>query len=306
MIFKTVSISIIVACLCYSALVTAQSSGTDIFIADVLTKNGTYLLSNHRNITDRDGYDNQPFFMNSGEQLFYTSALTANESTQTDVILFNLRTNQGTNISQSEASEYSPTLMSDQMHYSMIRVAEDGKQKLWSYPLKEGKKRELLKDVEPVGYHAWINETEVMLFVLGEPHRLEIANTVSGKSVAFDKDIGASLFKIPNTQVMSYTRNVAQDKAAEPIWQLTEIDPVTKNRTPLTQLPSGAYYYAWSPDKSALAAQGSKLMRWHYSDKDSAPQAWVEFADVSPHCPKGVSRLAMNPQQTKLAYVCDR
>lgn len=305
--FNNFSASLLALCVSgLSGLSMAQSaSGTDIFIADLRQENGVFRLSNHRNITNRDGYDNQPYFLPDGERLFYTSAIPKGDESQTDVILYDVSKKHAVNISHSPESEYSPTMMPNGESYSMIRVAADGKQKLWSYSFDATEKIELLKDVEPVGYHAWVDEQKVVLFVLGEPHRFELANIVSGKSTSYDKDIGASLFKIPGTELMSYTRNKNQNDEQNPIWELSQFDPETKQSQGLTFLPKGAYYYAWSADAKALAAKDGKLLQWTYSNgKDKSD--WVEFADVSEHCPKGASRMAVNPQNTLLAYVCGR
>lgn len=297
---------IIFSLLCLSSISKGQSaSGTDIFLANLKQVNGVLHLSNHRNITNREGYDNQPYFLPDGDRLFYTSVINEGGNSQTDILLYSVKKGSVANISRSPESEYSPTPIGNGATYSIIRVAADGKQKLWSYSVNGEQKRELLKDVEPVGYHAWVDKENVVLFVLGDPHRFELANIVSGNSQVFDKDIGASLFTIPSSNLMSYSRNINQESEQAPLWQLTQFDPLTKQSKGLINLPEGAYYYAWSADGKALAAQKTKLMQWTYRP-DGTEVNWLEFADVSEHCPKGVTRMAVNQQNSLLAYVCDR
>lgn len=295
-----------IAMLLVSDSVAQSAAGTDIFVADMAKKKDKWVLSNHRNITDREGYDNQPYFLKDGNRLLYTSAQTEGKTSQTDAFLYDINAAARTNLSRSSASEYSPTPWKNETAYSMIRVGDDGKQKLWAYSFDGQQQLELLKDVEPVGYHAWVNDSEVMMFVLGEPHRLEFADIKTGKSVAYDQDIGASLFKIPGTNLMSYSRNLKQGEDAPPLWQLTQIDPASKRKQGLIQLPEGAYYYAWTPDQHVIAAKGSTLQYWRYSTSSSQSSVWTDFANVSAQCPKGVTRLAVNPQQSRIAYVCDR
>lgn len=288
-----------------SASCVAQSSdGTDIWIGNLSQKDNVLAVSQLINITDRPGYDNQPFFLPDGEHLLYTSAQHGGyaDKHQMDALLYDLANGRTINLTRSQASEYSPTLMPNDSHISVIRVDKQGKQKLWAYPLASGQPYELLKDIEPVGYQAWINPNEILLFVLGEPMRLERADISSGKSVVLDTQIGASLYRIPHTSSMSYSRSQSPENK-NPIWQLMQYNPSKNSKQVLTNLPKGAYYYAWTPDGKALAAQKSQLKQW---DRTQPKQQWQTFADVSQACPKGVSRMAVNSQQTRIALVCER
>lgn len=277
--------------------------GSDILLAGLSLENNTLVVSAVQNVTNRPGYDNQPHFLPDGNRFLFTSSNALGPKSQTEIMLYNLLNRQLINLTTSRESEYSPTLMPTGDAYSIIRVDKDGKQKLWAYSVLSDKKWELLKDIEPVGYHAWVNQSDVVLFVLGEPHRFELANLDSGKSEVIDTDIGASLFKIPNTSTMSYSRNATKDNAQEPHWQLMKFDPKDKSTSVLTDLPKGAYYYAWSPDGKVIAAQGSKLLHWN-SKTQGASDKWTVFADMSAQCPNGITRIAVNSQQTRIALVC--
>lgn len=286
-----------------SATVQAQTpTGNDIFIGELSIKEGMLEVANLQNVTAREGYDNQPFFLPDGKSMLFTSEITSTDGSQTDAMQYDLQRGEITNLSGSKQSEYSPTLMPNKTHYSVIAVDTDGKQKLWSYPLHEGTKKELLPAVEPVGYHTWINDSEVMLFVLGEPHRLEQASIKTGKTKVIDTNIGASLFVIPGTEQVSYSRAILDKEQQPSAWELVAFDPSTKESTVLTHLPDNAYYYSWTPDGKAIAANQSNLLQWDRTLDNT--DKWRRFADVSQQCPKGVSRLAVNPQQTKIALVC--
>jgi hypothetical protein len=195
--------------------------------------------------------------------------------------------------------------MPNGLDVSVIKVIGD-KQKLWRYPLVKGNSEqtlpsELLKDVNPVGYHAWVDQTQVMLFVLGEPNTLQLANVNTQSSRIIDNNIGPSLYKIPGTELMSYT--ATKDEAENPLWDLKSYDPKTGEIAVLSQLPSGAYYYGWSGDGKAIAAQGSVIKQW---DVKRPSIEWRVFADLSETCPKGVTRLTTNAQNTRIAVVCSR
>ena len=288
-----------------SVAVAAQTSGFDVYIADLALKDFRLQVSNVTALTNRADYDNQPFFLPDGETLLITSAIVEQGQEQMDSILYHFPSRKSRNITNSKFSEYSPTLMPNGSDISVIKVIAD-KQKLWRYPLmktsaEEGLPSELLKDVEPVGYHAWIDSSQVLLFVLGQPHTLQLANIDTQTSQIIDRNIGASLYKIPGTDLMSYT--ATKDEGDNPLWDLKSFDPKTQKIKVLSKLPAGAYYYGWSGDGLAIAAQGSVLKQW---DIKHPSQNWQVFADLSETCPKGITRLTTNAQNTRIALVCSR
>lgn len=296
------AISFVAAC-SLPALAQDRMPGYDILLADLAIKNNLLSISNISAVTNSPAnYDNQPLFLPSGNKLLFTSATVRDGKEQTDSYLYNLVTKKSEKLTDTGASEYSPTLMPSQAHFSVIKAFDD-QQKFWQYPLtpRDGKPVELLKDLNPVGYHAWVNQHEVILFVLGEPHTLQLANIATQQSQVVDKDIGASLYKIPEQELMSYSLNVGS--ADKPKWQLNSFDASTGKKQKLTLLPAGSYYYGWSGDGKAIAAQGTKLLQW---DPQAAGAGWQQFADVEQTCPQGVSRLTTNSQNTKLAFVCTR
>ncbi|MDH3732820.1 MAG: hypothetical protein OEU54_04765, partial [Gemmatimonadota bacterium] len=61
--------------------VEAQSPDTDIFVAEVSVAGGAVSFSGWRNVTDRQGYDNQPSFTPDSRSLLYT----AQSDGQTDI-----------------------------------------------------------------------------------------------------------------------------------------------------------------------------------------------------------------------------
>lgn len=291
--------------ICCQSKALAAMPGFDIWLADLTLKQDVLHISHLQALTQRGAYDNQPLFLADGKRLLYTAAIEQQGQEQTDSFLATLADNHKINLTQSEVSEYSPTEMPDGMSFSVIR-AFDGQQKLWRYPLNPEADgalapSELLSHVNPVGYHAWVDKHRVILFVLGEPHTLQLADINTQSSKIIDSDIGASLYKIPGTQQMSYSAANSAGTKDKPLWDLKRFDADNGEITVLTQLPDGAYYYAWSADGKAIAAQGSVLKQW---DSKDANATWQTFADVSEQCPLGVSRLAVNAQNSKIALVC--
>jgi hypothetical protein len=281
----------------------AKMPGFDIYLGDLVLKDQRFKVSHLKALTNTSAYDNQPFFLPDGDALFYTSALTKNKVEQTDSMLISLKSGQISNLTNSSESEYSPTFMPSGNSFSVIRAVND-EQKLWRYPLYPDRPSaqpasELLTHINPVGYHAWVDNNRVMLFVLGEPHTLQLADVQKQTSQVLDENIGPSLLAIPHSPLMSYTVSVGEGESIQ--WQLKSYHPDTDQIVRLTTLPKGAYYYAWSGNGFAIAAVNSVLMQW---DKTNPDKGWRSFADVSDVCPKGVTRLTTNLLNSKIALVC--
>ncbi|MGZ5303477.1 MAG: TolB family protein, partial [Bacteroidia bacterium] len=164
---------------------------TDIFICDVELKNGKYSFTNLKNITSREGYDNQPSFIDNNT-ILYTSI---RQDKQADIYKYDLKTGKITQVTNTPEDEYSPTLMPDGKHISTVRVEKDSTQRLWKFPLANPNDFSLvLRDVKGVGYHEWINDSMIALFMLGEPFTLQIANTKYNlKPQILDSFIGRSI-----------------------------------------------------------------------------------------------------------------
>jgi hypothetical protein len=285
----------------------AKMPGFDIYVGDLVLQNNRLKVSHLKALTMRSEYDNQPLFLPDGDSLLYTAAIINNKNEQkigqTDSMFVSLESGQVSNLTNSIESEYSPTLMTTGNSFSVIR-AVDNKQKLWRYPLHPEQPfsepaSELLSNINPVGYHAWVDNNRVLLFVLGEPNTLQLANIQKQTSQVLDENIGPSLFAIPRSPLMSYTASTGKGDDIQ--WQLKSYHPETANRELLTMLPKGAYYYAWAGNGYAIVAVNSMLMQWDMANID---KGWQSFADVSDVCPKGVTRLTTNSQNSKIALVC--
>src|SRR5262249_864272 len=148
-------------------------------------KDGKPVLGEPVNITKRAGYDNQPYFIPSGKELFYTSI---RKDEQADIYKYDLTKKSEIPFTNTPESEYSPTLTPDKRFISVVRGEADKKQHLWRFPLSGGKPEILIPSVEPVGYHCWLSSNTVALFVLGEPPTLQIVNLSGGKPAVIAKN----------------------------------------------------------------------------------------------------------------------
>src|SRR5215510_14401161 len=191
---------------------------SDIFLVDVKTKKDALKFGVPKKITDVAGYNNQPFFMPDGGILY-----TSFRGKQTDIYRYDSHSGATSQITNTPESEYSPTLMPDKKNISVVRVEADGTQRLWKFPLTGGGAPSLiLEQIKPVGYHYWIDDQTLVLFILGgtgKPNFLEIFDMSTGKSEFVTESPGRVLRKVPNRNQFSYVH-----KLADQHWEVKAFD----------------------------------------------------------------------------------
>ena len=291
---KTLAISLIVMGLLSSGGIqraTAQQAppGTDILL--VATQDGQIVAETVANLTDRDGYDNQPFFTSDGQSLLYTSF----RDDQTEIYRIDLDGRATTRLTDTAESEYSPTPLPTGDGFSVIRVEADGTQRLWRFDNDGEASGLVLEAVKPVGYHAWADPHTVALFVLGDPPTLQLADTRTGRADTLAYRIGRSLHRMPDAATISFVH-----KESDSTWTIKALDPATGALSPIASPLPGREDYAWHPDGAMLMADGAVLYAWT-PDHD-----WHPLHDFSDHGVTTITRIAVHPDGTHLALVVDR
>ncbi len=268
--------------------VAAQVPSTDIFVLPV---DGSTLGEPSR-ITDRPGYDNQPQFLADGSGLLFSS-MTADGTT--DIRLHDFVSGETATLVETAESEYSPTPIPGRDAISVVRDYGSQLQQLWAFPLGDGEPELLLPDVNPIGYHAWIDHDDLILFVLGEPTTLQAATVGPGAGRVLAESPGRALARIPGGAEMSFV-----DKSGEP-WWLTALDPLTGATRRLIATLPGREDYAWAPDGSVWMGDGSRLYRWQPGGEHFDLVADLDAAGFY-----GITRLAFSPSGAHLAVVGER
>lgn len=276
-----------------AASLAAQMPSTDVWLVGLERAGDSWSVGTPRNLTARDGYDNQPAFAADGGLVYFTSSRDG----QTDIWVVDLATGAARAATSTPESEYSPTVVPGGGALSVVRVESDGTQRLWRLPLDGSAPKVLAAEVRGVGYHAWLNAETVAVFLLGEPMTLEVIGLADGSRRKVVDSPGRSLHRLPDTTRLSY---VAADGEG---FALFAFDPAAGDSTRLGPAPdSEAHDYAWTPDAVAVAAVGSKLVRM----KPGSDAAWLEIADLASHGIGTITRLAISPAGDSIAFVVDR
>ncbi|MBW3554603.1 MAG: hypothetical protein KY466_13900 [Gemmatimonadetes bacterium] len=271
----------------------AAQTPTDIYLLEIAERDGRVIaLGAPARVTDRAGYDNQPAFTPDNAAVLYTSIRDG----QADTYRFDIRSGATTRITSTPESEYSPTPMGAGERFSVVRVERDSTQRLWSFAADGGDPRLLLRDVAPVGYHAWADETRVGLFVLGEPPTLRLADVSIGRARILAWGIGRSIQAVPGGTSLSFTQRIGDG------WWIREVNVAARQIRPVAPMMGPDEYHAWTPSGSLLAAHGTGIYQW----ESGGVGGWRLVADLAESGLGPASRLAVSPDGRRVAVVCDR
>ena len=276
------------------AVFAQPAPSTDIFLLTIERTDTGITLGKAENLTNRDGYDNQPHFSKDGKSLYYTAMF----GEQTDIVRHDLARGRISRVAVTPESEYSPTPIPGEDALSVIRVEADGTQRLWRLPLDGGKPSLILPDVKPVGYHAWSEEKELVLFVLGEPHEL-VRTRPDSAARKVGSNIGRALHSIPGEEAFSFIQK--NDSDTEPAWTINRIDTTNDEVSVIAKTFPGREDVTWSPDGRVWMANDSRVAYWC-----EPCGGWQEVADLEDQGLRGITRLAIDPEGTRLALVAER
>jgi hypothetical protein len=268
----------------------ASAPSTDIWIGS-LSGTGTDLtIRNLRNVTDRDGYDNQPAFLTDGSGILYTSG---RDDLQTDIFRYDIETETTHQVTDTASSEFSATPLPDG-GFSTIHEAS-GEQLLWRFDDDGTDGGSILPTVQPVGYQAWANSSTVAMFVLGDPPTLQIGDLTTGEATAVAENIGRSLHKVPGAEAISFV-----DKGAGDVWWIRQFDLDSGEIGEIIQTLAGREDMAWTPEGVIVMGDGSELYAWQPGG------SWWRIADLSRFGVVGITRLAVSPAGDRIAIVAER
>ncbi len=273
---------------------------TQVHCFDVEKFGDQITLKNPKYLTtfNQYGYNNQPFWMNNNE--LYLSVMTRIDTFQTDIYSLSFLNNSLTRITATPESEYSPTLMPDRKHFSCVRVDANrsATQRLWSYPIdRTDAGREILPLHQSIGYHFWLTEKKLALFVInGTVNYLKLVNVDDQSAIQLTQGIGRSFGKLPDGRLAFI------QKATKETWYIRALDPITNNMTTVIATLPNSEDFVLMPDGTFLMGHQGKLYAYRFGE----PQAeWHEIADLSTLGINSIRRMAINRDLDRIAIVSD-
>jgi WD40 repeat protein len=273
----------------------AQQPNTDIYLAPLRRLGDSLIVGTAENVTHRAGYDNQPSFLPDGSGFLYT---VVGADGQADIWRYDIATRRSSQVTSTNESEYSATVMPGGKRFSVIRVERDSTQRLWSFALDGSDPLVLLTALKPVGYHAWLDSSRLVTFVLGTPSTLHvIAHDGSGDEIRA-RDIGRALHRIPGQEAYTFT----QRDSAKTYWIMVQSFDGTKTER-IIRAAADNEFHVWTNDDLLLTASEGKLLRWN--GQGGPDSQWLPTADLTRNGVKNVSRLAVSLDGRWLAFVAE-
>src|SRR5438552_6242801 len=218
---------------------TATPGFSDIFIVNVKNERDGIRFSQPVKITTFAGYNNQPSFLPDGRGILYTSI----RAKQADIYRYDLRSGATLQVTNTPESEYSPTLMPDGKNVSVVRVEADGTQRLWKFPLAGSAPSLILEKTRPVGYHLWIDDHTLALFILGangKPNTLQIVDVATEKAEIVVENPGRILRRVPHQNKFSFVHKISDKE-----WSIKAFDLKARTSPSLIVTLPGDEDYAW-------------------------------------------------------------
>jgi len=296
----------------------APPPGTDIYLVPLSRGLASMKTAKPAPISAAPGYDNQPNFSPDATKILFAAN---HDGKQTDVFVFDRSKGSVTQLTHTAENENSPTYLPSDAgpagSFSVVQSEFDAAggrpaspiQRLWRFNAAGKSPQLILADINPVGYHAWMDAGQLVLFVLGQqgkPATLQIANVKTGKAEVVTDNIGRSLHRIPGTRLASFV----QREASGEFW-IKQLDVSSKKIDPLVKAAEGSSDrdYAWMPDgKTIVMSAGTKVMSWtrlpsEASAKEGGAAGWTEVFDAAAHQLGAVTRLAVSPKGDAIAIV---
>jgi hypothetical protein len=272
---------------------TLVQTSTDIVVFDVFPHGDHVHVGSVISITDRAGYDNQPFFIDE-ERLLFASI---REGDQADVYRFDLFAEALEQVTSTPESEYSPRLTPDGEAISVVRVALDGvSQGLYRVPLDGGEAQDLLPDLDDIGYYAWAGPERVALFRVGEPASLYLADLSTGEAHHIADHVGGSLQSIPGTESVSFV-----DQSDPERWLVRRLDGGTGEVETVVDTPPGSVEHAWMSSSTLIMGHEGALYRYSVG---GAEGVWIPLVDLRSYIGP-FSRIAVSPSGLRIAVVTE-
>lgn len=274
--------------LIYSLSVFCQQH-TEVYLAELNVLNNSLNIGATINISGNEGYDNQPSFYENDKVLF---AKTRNG--QTDIALYNIKDGTTTWLSNTpNGSEYSPLRIPGKNAVSAIRLDEDGLQRLYEYDLKTLTTELILSDLK-VGYHVWYS-TNIMVSTVLIENRMDlvVSNLNDGTNYTLHKNVGRSLHRIPNTDLVSFTSKEGGTVMVK------SINPISGETKDLISLLDASEDVCWTSDGNLVTANDKTLLTYNLNNQ----KKWQPAFNFKEKEIYGISRMAISANGKYIALV---
>lgn len=256
---------------------------------------GVYSVSDplYLNKFNRGGFTNQPSFTPSGDLL--VSVRMPNE-TQNDIWLLDLREKKYRIITETQATEYSPSIHPHEEQLTVVRKTgeQQTNQQVCNIDLRTKELKCVSGNFRDVAYYTWLGPDKLALFRLeGEIHRLSLYDVKEDKSRRITTSIGRTLVSDRSGNL------IFVHKFTDEYWYIKRYDPSDSDIENITRTAGKNEDFAMTDDGTFFMGNGNLLFTFH-PDRD---REWKQIADLSVYGIDRITRLAISPNGKNLVLV---
>ena len=272
-----------------------SQEATEIYLFDLIKTDSSYTIKNPINISNNEGYDNQPSFREDGTSILFSSF----RNDQADIAQYNIEENFRTWITDTkDVSEFSPApYPGKKKFFTCVRFGKDGSQELYKYPFKNKTPIALVPNVN-VGYYCWINKNSLVTFVLGDVETLQVSNFKYKIKYPIQSYIGRSINKAP-ASISNGQELIGFISKSHEVPEIYTINPVNSEVTFLADALEDSEDFTWTLDGTILMGIDSSI----YQFIPGKSKEWQPITIESELPIENITRLVVSPDGNKIAVV---
>ena len=265
----------------------------DIFLFDMERLTDGYALTNGKNLTDRAGYDNQPFFTRESKTILFASQ----RDDDNDIYEYVIETEEIRQLTDTpDIPEYSPMPNLENTHFTVVRENTVPDQTVWRVQRDTGASEWALHSREPIGYYMFNQRGEALLWIR-YAYVIHLVRPEESDPIFISGHAAPSSPKlVPGTNTFSFVHRQVNGEN----W-VKSLDPTTLSVTPVAPLVDAQIYYGWTMERTLLTARGQTLLHW----VPGTSTEWREIIDLAPFGLRNITRLMISPDGKKIAIVAD-
>jgi hypothetical protein len=266
-------------------LLKSQLPNTELWLLKVENTKEGMSFKKPLNITNRDGYDNQPSFSRDNKRIYYVSV---RDDKQADIYYYDLKTEQTIQLTKTPLSEYSPVETPDGKFISAVVVEIDSAQRIHFIDKETGVHEDKF-DFDSVGYYHFLNNDTCIYYKLTNPHSLRFRTEKQNKWLGF---YPTRTFKTINRHTLIYG---IKDSTKVTFYQY---DFLLRKGIKYCEYSSLSEDIVWHPALGLIISAASKL---YYYDKPKSD--WLMLVDLATYGIKKITRFNFDSDNKYLVVV---
>ena len=268
-------------------------SDSEIFLLDIKFKQDKIEISNVKKISNNKGYNNQPIFVSNNKVLF-----TSERNFQNDIVEYNSIDNSLKYLTNTQTSEYSP-IRYKKNKVSAVSLDKKGEQYLRIYDIKDNTFKIPFTD-KIVGYYNYSKQIKNLIIssVLENNELVLYTSNLKTKEHTYvDNNTGRSIHNIPKYKFGQ--EKISYISKKDSIWNINYVDLSNYKTKTITTTLNNNEDICWFKDGSILTSHKNNL----YIFNSKLSNDWILLCSLEEYGITNISRIAINPDNDKLALV---